>query len=180
MNSCHRKTTIRKRWRKQMKISLKEVQEKVAMLHEMNPMLGHRGCRLGITYPEIYDMQARAIIEAACNLRKERGLVLVFRKSCCPLSARNRNFVLLKDRIHAVARRVMEEKDIQVDYKVGTMIELPRAALIADKIAKHAEFFSFGTNDLTQMTFGFSREDVGSFVPEYLEKVILRKTRFKY
>jgi len=164
---------------KQMKISLKEVQEKVATLHETNPMLGHRGCRLGITYPEIYDMQARAIIEAACNLRNKGIGIGVYPEIMLPLISTEQEFCVLKDRIHSVARRVMEEKNIQVNYKVGTMIELPRAVLIADKIAKHAEFFSFGTNDLTQMTFGFSREDVGSFVPEYLEKVILEKDPFQ-
>ncbi|MEK7130970.1 MAG: putative PEP-binding protein, partial [Patescibacteria group bacterium] len=162
---------------KQMKISLKEVQEKVATLHETNPMLGHRGCRLGITYPEIYDMQVQAIIEAACNMKENE--MEVYPEIMLPIISTEEEFVLLKKRVYAVAEKVMKEKEVRVGYKVGTMIELPRAALIADKIAKHAEFFSFGTNDLTQMTFGFSREDVGSFVPEYLEKVIFEKDPFQ-
>ena len=162
---------------RQMKISLKEVQEKVAALHELNPMLGHRGCRLGVTYPEIYDMQAQAIIEAACNVKKKG--IAVYPEIMLPIISTEQEFNLLKDNVHRIAKDVMKKKGIQIEYMVGTMIELPRAALIADKIAKQAEFFSFGTNDLTQMTFGFSRDDVGSFVPEYLEKGILEKDPFQ-
>ncbi len=162
---------------RQMKISLKEVQEKVAALHELNPMLGHRGCRLGVTYPEIYDMQTQAIIEAACNVKKKG--IAVYPEIMLPIISTEQEFNLLKDNVHNIAKDVVKKKGIQVEYMVGTMIELPRAALIADKIAKHAEFFSFGTNDLTQMTFGFSRDDVGSFVPEYLEKGILEKDPFQ-
>jgi len=162
---------------KQMKISLKEVQDKVSALHELNPMLGHRGCRLGVTYPEIYDMQVRAIIEAACNVKKKG--VTVCTEIMLPIISTEQEFSILKDDVHRIAKEVMQKKGMQIEYMVGTMIELPRAALIADKIAKHAEFFSFGTNDLTQMTFGFSRDDVGSFVPDYIEKGILEKDPFQ-
>jgi len=162
---------------KQMKISLKEVQDKVSALHELNPMLGHRGCRLGITYPEIYEIQARAIIEAACNVMKKG--VTVYPEIMLPIISTEQEFSILKDDVHRIAKEVMEKKGAQIEYMVGTMIELPRAALIADKIAKHAEFFSFGTNDLTQMTFGFSRDDAGSFVPDYIEKGILEKDPFQ-
>ncbi|HHT9129236.1 MAG TPA: putative PEP-binding protein, partial [Candidatus Brocadiaceae bacterium] len=162
---------------RQMKISLKEVQDKVSALHELNPMLGHRGCRLGVTYPEIYDMQVQAIIEAACNMKKKG--VTVYPEIMLPIISIEQEFTILKDNVHKVAKDVMQKKGMQIDYMVGTMIELPRAALIADKIAKHAEFFSFGTNDLTQMTFGFSRDDVGSFVPDYLQKGILEKDPFQ-
>jgi len=161
---------------KQMKISLKEVQDKVSALHELNPMLGHRGCRLGITYPEIYEMQVRAIIEAACNAQKKG--VTVYPEIMLPIISTEQEFGLLKDSVHRIAKEVMQKKGVQIEYMAGTMIELPRAALIADKIAKHAEFFSFGTNDLTQMTFGFSRDDAGSFVPEYIEKGILERDPF--
>ena len=161
-----------------MKISLKEVQDKVSALHELNPMLGHRGCRLGVTYPEIYDMQVQAIIEAACNV-KEKG-VTVCPEIMLPIISTEQEFSILKDDVHRIAKEVMQKKGVQIEYMVGTMIELPRAALIADKIAKHAEFFSFGTNDLTQMTFGFSRDDVGSFVPDYIEKAFSGKTHFRY
>jgi len=162
---------------KQMKISLKEVQDKVSALHELNPMLGHRGCRLGVTYPEIYDMQVQAIIEAACNVKKKG--VTVYPEIMLPIISTEQEFSILKDDVHRIAKEVMQKKGMEIEYMVGTMIELPRAALIADKIAKHAEFFSFGTNDLTQMTFGFSRDDVGSFVPDYIEKGILEKDPFQ-
>lgn len=160
-----------------MKISLKEVQDKVSALHELNPMLGHRGCRLGVTYPEIYDMQVRAIIEAACNVRKIG--VLVDPEIMLPIISTEQEFSVLKIHIFKIVIEVMKVKRSLIPFSIGTMIELPRAALIADKIAKHAEFFSFGTNDLTQMTFGFSRDDVGSFVPEYLEKGILENDPFR-
>ena len=162
---------------KKMKIGLQEVQEKVSAMHELNPMLGHRGCRLGVTFPEIYDMQVQAIIEAACNMKKKG--VTVYPEIMLPIISIEQEFVILKDDVHRIAKEIMQKKGMQIDYMVGTMIELPRAALIADKIAKHAEFFSFGTNDLTQMTFGFSRDDVGSFVPDYIEKNILEKDPFQ-
>jgi pyruvate, orthophosphate dikinase len=162
---------------KKMGISLKEVQYKVSVLHELNPMLGHRGCRIGVTYPEIYDMQVQAVIEAACNMKKKG--VAVYPEIMVPIISTEKEFEILNENIHKIAKDVMQKKGIQVKYMVGTMIELPRAALIADKIAAHAEFFSFGTNDLTQMTFGFSRDDVGSFVPNYIERGILEKDPFQ-
>ncbi|MFO0793478.1 MAG: pyruvate, phosphate dikinase [Candidatus Brocadiaceae bacterium] len=162
---------------KKMKITLREVQDRVSALHELNPMLGHRGCRLGVTYPEMYDMQVQAIIEAACIVKKKG--ITVYPEIMLPIISTEQEFSILKDAVHRVAKEVLQKKGMEIEYKVGTMIELPRAALIADKIARHAEFFSFGTNDLTQMTFGFSRDDVGSFVPEYIEKGILEKDPFQ-
>ncbi len=158
-------------------ISAEAVKAKVDSLHEFNPMLGHRGCRLGITYPEITEMQARAIFEAACQLTKEgvdaRPEVMV------PLVGTVKELASQKDIIVATAKQVMEETGIKVNYSVGTMIEVPRAAVTADEIAKEAEFFSFGTNDLTQMTFGYSRDDAGKFLPDYIEKKILPVDPFR-
>jgi pyruvate, phosphate dikinase len=159
-----------------MGISVEVVKEKVDALHEFNPMLGHRGCRLGITYPEITEMQARAIIEAACNL-KLKGLnpkpeIMV------PLVGTVKELKQQTNIIRCTADVVFAEKGIKVDYMVGTMIEIPRAALTADQIAEVAEFFSFGTNDLTQMTFGYSRDDAGKFLPEYIKKGILKTDPF--
>ncbi|HHT9124844.1 MAG TPA: pyruvate, phosphate dikinase [Candidatus Brocadiia bacterium] len=161
---------------KKMGVSLKVVQDTVSSLHELNPMLGHRGCRLGITYPEIYDMQVQAIVEAACNV-KRKGIE-VHPEIMIPLIGTIQEFGILKERTDKIAKEVMTKKGINLDYMVGTMIELPRAALTADQIAREAQFFSFGTNDLTQMTYGFSRDDVGTFVPDYLEKSILEKDPF--
>ena len=162
---------------KAMGISLEAVRQKVASLHEFNPMLGHRGCRLGITYPEIYDMQSRAIMEAACNM-KRKG-VKVFPEIMIPLVGTVKEFTVLKESMERVVQQVITEKKIKVEYKIGTMIEIPRAAIVADKIAEHAEFFSFGTNDLTQMTFGYSRDDAGFFLKDYLEKGILERDPFQ-
>lgn len=161
---------------KELGISVEEVKAKVESLHEFNPMLGHRGCRLGVTYPEITEMQARAIFEAACDLKKEgvdaKPEVMV------PLVGTVNELAMQKGIIVETAEKVMEEKGIKVEYLVGTMIEIPRAALTADVIATEAEFFSFGTNDLTQMTFGYSRDDSGSFLPEYVDKKILAADPF--
>jgi pyruvate,orthophosphate dikinase len=161
----------------EMGISVEKVKALVEDLHEFNPMLGHRGCRLGITYPEITEMQARAIIEAAVNLTKKgvdaRPEIMV------PLIGTLKEYKLQADIIHATAKKVFEEKGAKCDYLVGTMIEIPRAALTADLIAKEAEFFSFGTNDLTQMTFGYSRDDAGKFLPVYIEKGILKNDPFQ-
>src|SRR5215212_1948018 len=154
-----------------------ELRAKVNQLHETNPMLGHRGCRLGITYPEIYEMQVRAIFQAACKLRKEG--VDVRPEVMIPLVGTVKELQLTTDMTHRVAREVMKETGTEVQYLVGTMIEIPRAALIADKLAETAQFFSFGTNDLTQMTFGYSRDDAGTFLPEYVEKKILPKDPFE-
>ncbi|MGZ5446691.1 MAG: pyruvate, phosphate dikinase [Thermoanaerobaculia bacterium] len=154
-----------------------ELRNKVAQLHELNPMLGHRGCRLGITYPEIYEMQVRAIFQAACAVKKDG--IDVHPEVMIPLVGTTKELQLTTDMTHRVATEVMKETGVKVDYLVGTMIEIPRAALIADKLAATAEFFSFGTNDLTQMTFGYSRDDAGSFLPEYVDKKILPKDPFE-
>jgi pyruvate,orthophosphate dikinase len=140
-------------------------------------MLGHRGCRLGITYPEITEMQARAIFEAACQLKAEG--VDVKPEVMVPLVGTVKELSLQKDLIIATAEKVQKEKNIRVDYLVGTMIEIPRAALIADEIAREAQFFSFGTNDLTQMTFGYSRDDSGKFLNEYIDQKILAADPFR-
>jgi len=158
-------------------VSVEDLKSKVKSLHELNPMLGHRGCRLTITYPEIAEMQARAIIEAACEL-KERGKD-VRPEIMIPLVGHVNELKVSKEKVVAVAEKVMDETGVKVAYKVGTMIEVPRAAITADEIAAEAEFFSFGTNDLTQMTFGFSRDDAGKFLPEYVEKKILPSDPFQ-
>jgi len=161
----------------EMGISVEKVKALVEDLHEFNPMLGHRGCRLGITYPEITEMQARAIIEAAVNLTKKgvdaRPEIMV------PLIGTVKEYKMQAEIIHATAAKVFAEKGAKCDYLVGTMIEIPRAAMTADLIAKEAEFFSFGTNDLTQMTFGYSRDDAGKFLPVYIEKGILKNDPFQ-
>ncbi|MGH7198335.1 MAG: pyruvate, phosphate dikinase [Candidatus Omnitrophota bacterium] len=157
---------------KDLKISVKDLAKKVVQLHEVNPMLGHRGCRLAVTYPEIYRMQAQAIFEAACELAKE-GLRVV-PEVMIPLVGILGELTLTKQDILKVADEVTKRYKVKLDYLVGTMIEIPRAAIIADDIAKEAEFFSFGTNDLTQMSFGFSRDDIGKFLPHYLEKGVLK------
>ena len=146
-------------------------------LHEVNPMLGHRGCRLGITYPEIYDMQAKAIIEAAVKVSKDG--VKVHPEIMIPLVGTLKELKIIKDRIIKIAEEVFEKEGVRVSYKVGTMIEVPRAALVADKIATEAEFFSFGTNDLTQMGGGFSRDDEGKFLKDYVDKEIYEKDPFQ-
>jgi len=161
----------------EMGISVEEVRRKVESLHEFNPMLGHRGCRLGNTYPEITEMQARAIIEAACNLKKKG--VDAKPEIMVPLIGTVEEFRLQEQIIRDVAEEVFKEKNTRVDYLVGTMIEIPRAALTADKVAEAAEFFSFGTNDLTQMTFGYSRDDAGKFLPVYIRKGILKDDPFQ-
>jgi len=148
----------------EMGIAFDELKSKIISLHEMNPMLGHRGCRLSITYPEIAEMQARAIFEAAADLTKEGYDVQP--EVMVPLVGSLMEIKILRKKIILVADEVMNEKNLKFAYKIGTMIEVPRACLIADKIAREAEFFSFGTNDLTQMTYGFSRDDSGKFLPE--------------
>ncbi|MBI4394595.1 MAG: pyruvate, phosphate dikinase, partial [Candidatus Omnitrophica bacterium] len=160
-----------------MDVSVEKIKEKVASLHEFNPMLGHRGCRLGITYPEIYDMQTRAIMEAACVV-KRKG-IRVIPEIMIPLVGTLKEFSILKADMEHVIHEVFEEKKTTVAYTIGTMIEIPRATVVADKIAEEAQFFSFGTNDLTQMTFGYSRDDAGSFLKEYVEKGILEKDPFQ-
>ena len=161
----------------EMHISLEAVKSKVAELEEFNPMLGHRGCRLGNTYPEITEMQARAIIEAALNL-KAKGIEAK-PEIMVPLIGTLAEFVEQENIIRATIQKVFEERNDTIDYLVGTMIEIPRAALTADLIAQRAEFFSFGTNDLTQMAFGYSRDDAGKFLPIYIEKGILKVDPFE-
>ncbi len=158
-------------------ISLEKVKARVESLHEFNPMLGHRGCRLGITYPEITEMQAQAIFEAACELKKKN--VNVKPEVMVPLVGTVKEFIAQKKIIVETAEKVMAKMKVKVDYQVGTMIEIPRACVTADDIAAEAEFFSFGTNDLTQMTFGYSRDDAGSFLPEYVDKKILPVDPFR-
>ena len=169
--------SLQKELAEEMHISVERVKAKVSELGEFNPMLGHRGCRLGNTYPEITEMQARAIIEAAVNL-KEKGIEAK-PEIMVPLIGTVAEFEMQEDIIRSAAEQVFEEKGSRVDYLVGTMIEIPRAALMADKIAQRAEFFSFGTNDLTQMAFGYSRDDAGKFLPIYINKGILKVDPFE-
>jgi pyruvate,orthophosphate dikinase len=157
---------------KELRVILARVEE----LHEQNPMLGHRGCRLGITYPEITEMQARAIIEAALQLKKQGHTVVP--EIMIPLTTGIKEMKNQADIVRRVAEEVFAEKKDSVEYLVGTMIELPRAALVADKIAEEAEFFSFGTNDLTQTTFGFSRDDINQFLPDYMKLGIFKQDPF--
>jgi pyruvate,orthophosphate dikinase len=160
-----------------MGVSLEKLNNKVESLKEFNPMLGHRGCRLGITYPEIYEMQVEAIFLAACAVQK-RG-IKVLTEVMIPLTGTVKEMSILRELTVKTADRIMKEQGEKCAYLVGTMIEIPRAALIADKIAEVAEFFSYGTNDLTQMTFGYSRDDAGVFLPEYVKKGILEKDPFQ-
>jgi pyruvate,orthophosphate dikinase len=162
---------------KEMGISAAEVKAKVDALHEVNPMLGHRGCRLGNTYPEVTEMQARAIIEAALNLKK-KGIKAI-PEIMIPLTGTYAEMKMQETIVRETIAKVFEEVGDSIDHLVGTMIEIPRATLVADKIAESAEFFSFGTNDLTQMTFGYSRDDIGSFLPIYLEKGLLKHDPFQ-
>ncbi len=162
---------------KDMGVSFEDLKKKVESLTEFNPMLGHRGCRLGITYPEIYEMQVEAIFRAACNMTKQG--VKVEPEVMIPLVGTVKELSILRELTEKTAERVMKEEGVEVKYMVGTMIEVPRAALVADTIAEVGEFFSFGTNDLTQMTFGYSRDDAGVFLPEYIEKGILEKDPFQ-
>jgi pyruvate,orthophosphate dikinase len=160
-----------------MGVSLKKIKQRVDSLHEQNPMLGHRGCRLGNTFPEITEMQTRAILGAALIL-KEKG-VKVIPEIMVPLVGIKYEFNEQDKIIRDAAAKLFEERGDSIEFKVGTMIEIPRACLTADRIAEKAEFFSFGTNDLTQMTFGFSRDDIASFLPIYLEKKILSADPFQ-
>src|SRR6185295_15775263 len=160
-----------------LNMSLDAVKQRVGQLHEANPMLGHRGDRLAITYPEILEMQVRAIIEAACEVKKQK--IKVLPEIMIPLVGTKKELDYLKKYTVETANAVMKEQGIKVDYMYGTMIEVPRAAVTADELAQTAEFFSFGTNDLTQMTFGYSRDDAGSFLPEYVKKEILERDPFQ-
>ena len=152
-------------------VDLKEVKSRISELHEQNPMLGHRGCRLGISYPEIYEMQCRAIFEALVELKKSK-IKSAFPEIMIPLVSTEAEIKIMKDLVIRVAKTVQEENKVKINFLVGTMIELPRAAIKAKDIAKHAEFFSFGTNDLTQTTFGISRDDSGKFLNDYIDNKI--------
>jgi len=152
-------------------LSVKEVETRIEELHEQNPMLGHRGCRLAISFPEIYEMQCRAIFEALCELKKNK-IKSAFPEIMIPLVSTEAEIKIMKDLVERIASTVQEENKLKIEFMVGTMIELPRAAIRAKEIAKHAEFFSFGTNDLTQTTFGISRDDSGKFLNDYLENKI--------
>ena len=162
---------------KEMGITVQKIQQRVNSLSEHNPMLGHRGCRLGNTYPEITAMQTRAILGAAIQLKKEgfdpHPEIMV------PLIGIVNEFDVQEKVIRQTAKQLFEEEGVEIPFRVGTMIEIPRAALTADRIAAKAEYFSFGTNDLTQMTFGYSRDDIASFLPVYLEKKILNVDPFQ-
>ncbi len=153
------------------------MRRRTAELAEANPMLGHRGCRLGISYPEIYEMQARAIFEGALAVAKDTGAAPV-PEIMIPLVSTSKELEITRAQVDKVAAEVFREAGREIEYSVGTMIELPRAAIIADRIAEDADFFSFGTNDLTQTTFGLSRDDAGKFLPLYVEKGILPKDPF--
>jgi pyruvate,orthophosphate dikinase len=161
----------------EMGVGIEKIKQKIASLHEFNPMLGHRGCRLGIIYPEITEMQARAIMEAACELKKAG--VSVKPEIMVPLIGDVKELKNQEEIIRCVAEETMKREKVKVSYLVGTMIEVPRAALTADKVAEVAEFFSFGTNDLTQMTMGLSRDDAGKFLPAYVEMGIYKSDPFQ-
>jgi len=172
----HTEEDTRKLARK-LKVKPQHLWDRVQSLHEANPMLGHRGCRLGIVFPEITEMQARAIFEAAVNMQKKG--VKVLPEVMIPLVSDINELRLQAEVVRRVSGEVCRKTGQNVDFKVGTMIELPRAALMADRIAEEAEFFSFGTNDLTQTTFGISRDDSGKFLPFYIENRILRDDPFQ-
>ncbi len=160
-----------------MNISFQDLKNRVEDLQEFNPMLGHRGCRLAVTYPEIYRMQVRAVIEAAIDIKEEGFDILP--EIMIPLVGHVKELKYVKDELIEEIGKVFEERGNKVEYLIGTMLEVPRAAVTADEIAREAEFFSFGTNDLTQMTFGFSRDDAGIFLNEYEDKGILEDAPFE-
>ncbi|MEG1501760.1 MAG: putative PEP-binding protein, partial [Clostridiales bacterium] len=162
---------------KDMNISVEELKERTAQLHEFNPMMGHRGCRLAVTYPEIAEMQAQAIIEAAIHVNKKMNWHIV-PEIMIPLTGEVKEFNFVRDTVVTTADKIIAENGVKLDYLVGTMMEIPRACILADEIAKTAQFFSFGTNDLTQMTFGFSRDDAGNFLDDYYKKQIYESDPF--
>ena len=162
---------------KDMNLTVEEVKAKCDALHEFNPMMGHRGCRLAVTYPEIAKMQTRAVMEAAIEVKAEKGYDIV-PEIMIPLVGEKKELKFVKDVVVEVAEQVKKEKNSDIEYHIGTMIEIPRAALLANEIAEEAEFFSFGTNDLTQMTFGFSRDDAGKFLDSYYKAKIYESDPF--
>ncbi len=163
---------------KEMDIEVSKLKETIASLHEFNPMMGHRGCRLAVSYPEIAEMQTQAVIEAAINVSKRHPEWKIVPEIMIPLIGEIKELKYVKNIVVETAKNVMEANDYEIEYEVGTMIEIPRAALLADEIATEAEFFSFGTNDLTQLTFGFSRDDAGAFLGSYYDKKIYESDPF--
>ncbi|MDJ1153281.1 pyruvate, phosphate dikinase [Macrococcus caseolyticus] len=161
----------------QLGVTADFLEKRITELHEFNPMLGHRGCRLAITYPELYEMQTEAIITAVLNL-KQRGIETK-PEIMIPLVSTSQEFIILKEIVKKKAQEIMDAKGVQVDYLIGTMIETPRACLVAGELAEHSEFFSFGTNDLAQLTYGFSRDDAGKFINEYINREILSVDPFQ-
>jgi len=162
---------------KDMGVTVEHLKEKCTELHEFNPMMGHRGCRLAVTYPEIAKMQTRALMEAAIEVKEEDGYDIV-PEIMIPLVGEKKELKFVKDVVVEVAEQVKKEKGSDIQYHIGTMIEIPRAALLANEVAEEAEFFSFGTNDLTQMTFGFSRDDAGKFLDAYYKSKIYESDPF--
>jgi pyruvate,orthophosphate dikinase len=156
---------------KDLGVRTEALTERLKMLHEANPMMGHRGCRIGVTTPEVYNTQVRAIFEAACIVKKEG--IEVIPEVMIPLVSMPAELERCRKQVEDTAHAIMADNHAYIEFRVGTMIELPRAAILADKIAVHADFFSFGTNDLTQMTWGFSRDDMGKFFPDYQRAGIL-------
>ena len=162
----------------EMNITVEHLKEIISGLHEFNPMMGHRGCRLAVTYPEIAEMQTTAVINAAIAVNKENPEYNIVPEIMIPLVGEVKELKYVKDVVTATADKIIAEAGVDMKYKVGTMIEIPRAALTADEIATEAEFFSFGTNDLTQMTFGFSRDDAGKFLDAYYDTKIYESDPF--
>ena len=165
---------------KDMNINVDELKSVITSLHEFNPMMGHRGCRLAISYPEIAEMQTTAVIEAAINVQRRHPEWNMVPEIMIPLVGDKEELKFVRKVVEKVADQIIAASGLQMKYKVGTMIEIPRAALLADEIAEEAEFFSFGTNDLTQMTFGFSRDDAGGFLSDYYDKKIFENDPFAH
>ena len=163
-----------------MNINVDELKSVITSLHEFNPMMGHRGCRLAISYPEIAEMQTTAVIEAAINVQRRHPEWNMVPEIMIPLVGDKEELKFVRKVVEKVADQIIAASGLQMKYKVGTMIEIPRAALLADEIAEEAEFFSFGTNDLTQMTFGFSRDDAGGFLSDYYDKKIFENDPFAH
>ena len=162
----------------ELKITTDELKEVISSLHEFNPMMGHRGCRLAVSYPEIAEMQTTAVISAAIAVNKEHPEYKIEPEIMIPLVGEVKELKFVKNIVTNTADKLISDAGVEMKYKVGTMIEIPRAAITADEIAKEAEFFSFGTNDLTQMTFGFSRDDAGKFLDSYYENKIYESDPF--
>jgi pyruvate,orthophosphate dikinase len=159
-------------------ISVEKLNARITDLHETNPMMGHRGCRLSISYPELAEMQTKAVIEAYVNVKERNPEYNAVPEIMIPLVGDEKELRYVKEVVVKTADKILKERNVSVDYKVGTMIEIPRAAVRADEIAKEADFFSFGTNDLTQMTYGFSRDDAGKFLSDYYEKRVFEADPF--